>query len=116
MRLTTTLLYTLKLFLFSVALTQPPPLLNVLKPPTLGAPDILTLHSTPTNQMDVTWANIPLRFAYTLVSSTGSPGVWETKQAIFAMGGLKNDSVGLIWTLGSVRQWTSPGLSPRTAC
>jgi hypothetical protein len=37
---------------------------NVLKPPTLGAPDVLTLHPTSTNQVDITWANIPLRFAY----------------------------------------------------
>jgi hypothetical protein len=59
---------------------------NVLKLPTLGALDILTLHNTTINRVDITWANIPLRFSYTLVSSTGSSGVWETKQMIFAMG------------------------------
>jgi hypothetical protein len=48
---------------------------------------MLTLHLTPTNRLDVTWANVLLRFAYTPVSGTGSPGVWETKQAVFAMGG-----------------------------
>jgi hypothetical protein len=85
MRLTMTLLCTLELLLYSVALT--PHVVNVLKPPTMGAPDVLTLPPTPTNRVDVIWANISFRFSYSLVSGTGSPGVWETKQAIFAMGG-----------------------------
>jgi hypothetical protein len=54
--------------------------MNVLKLLTLGALNDLTFHPTPTNQVDVTWANIPLRFAYTLVSSTESPRVWETNR------------------------------------
>jgi hypothetical protein len=70
---------------------------NVLKPSMLGAPDVLTLHPIPNNQVDDTWVNIPLRFAYTPVSGTRSPGVSETKQALFAMGCWKNGSVGLLW-------------------
>jgi hypothetical protein len=63
-------------------------------------PDVFTLCPMPTNQVDVTWANIPLRFAYTLVSGAGSPGIWETKQPIFAMRGSKNASDGLVWDTG----------------
>jgi hypothetical protein len=67
----TTLFYTPELLLFNVALTHPPPCSNVLKPPMLRAPDV-TFHPTLTNGVDVTWANISLRFAYTPVSDTGS--------------------------------------------
>jgi hypothetical protein len=82
-----TLLYTLELLLFSVALTQSAPCNECFKATYVGG-STYSYFISYTHQLSGCYlGKYTPQVCIHSSSSTGSPRVWETKQVIFAMGG-----------------------------